>query len=464
MPPAYPARLCAGSPGFGFPLTKIVARPTLAWPAPGRTMQSDKLELKEGEALLKESADNHLLRPGESSVGRLCRAYLTDRRLVFREALYDVAKMREAGLGVVLHEIPLKDVASVRAGVGTTDPSLELEAYGLECRLERSILCFRDRGWHLGEPERRDERDYWLGALRQRLKRLGASAAPPAARPAAPPKPAPAPVTPAGTVIAGKYELLRQIGEGGMGHVFLGKDLSLSRFVALKKLRPELLNLPREMDLFLREARMSAALHHPFIADIYEVLRTDGEVYLVFEFLAGKTLEQLISDKGRLSVREARRALACMCSALAFAHSEGVAHRDLKPSNVILTAQGFAKVTDFGVARHMKDVTSRASHPDNAGTLAYMAPEQELGKFGPRSDLFSLGATAYEMLSGEMPFTGPNFYLQKERMSFPPLSESAPQAPGELRSAVERCLSFDPEKRFAGVEDFARAAGVAEPV
>lgn len=447
-------------------MTKLEDRPTLREPNPlgAHAMHKETLELKDGETLLKESADNHLLRPGESSVGRLCRAYLTDRRLVFREALYDVGKMKETALGVVLFEVALKDVSSVRAGVGATDPSLEIESYGLECRLERAVLCFRDRGWHLGEPERVDERDYWLKAVRQRLKKLGPAAAPPAVRPAAPPKPAAAPATPAGTVVAGKYEVLRQIGEGGMGHVFLGKDLTLSRFVALKKLRPELLNLPREMELFLREARMSAALHHPFIADIYEVLKTNGEVYLVFEYLEGKTLEAAIGDKGRLSAREARKILGCVCSALAFAHSEGVAHRDLKPSNVILTSQGFAKVTDFGVARHMKDVTSRASHSDNAGTLAYMAPEQELGKFGPRSDVFSLGATAYEMLSGEMPFTGPNFYLQKERGSFPPLCESAPDAPAELRAAVERCLCFDPEKRFAGVEDFARAAGVAEAV
>ena len=424
-------------------------------------MFNSTITLNEGETLLKESADNHLLRPSESSVGRLCHAYLTERRLVFREAHYDIAQMKELGMGAVIHEIQLKDLDGVKAAGRSTDPAIEFAVDGFEGKRETAFLCFRDKGWHLGEPERLDERDYWLKAISQRLKRLGRSPRPEAPAPSPPPEQA---ATPAGTLIGGKYELLQQIGEGGMGHVFLGKDRSLSRFVAIKKMRPELLALPREVEMFLREARISASLHHPFIADIYEILQTKTEFFLIFEYLEGSTLERLISDKGRLSAREVNRILKCVCSALTFAHSNGLAHRDLKPSNVMLTPQGFAKVMDFGVARHMKDVTSRTSHPDNAGTLAYMAPEQELGKFGPQSDLFSLGATAYEMLSGEMPFTGPNFYLQKEKMSFPPLAETALGAPPGLVHAVERCLQFDPRKRFSSIDEFARTIGVSEEI
>ncbi|MBI3505181.1 MAG: serine/threonine protein kinase [Proteobacteria bacterium] len=420
------------------------------------------LQLREGETILKEARDSHFVRPGDSSIARLCRVYLTSSRLIVLEARYDIAAMKELGPGALLHEVALKDIENVSAAPASIDPAVELEVNGFEGRRERLYVCLRDGGWHLGEPERRDERDHWVKAIGQILAKRGVKAAPrPAAAKAAPPPPA----TPAGTLVGGKYAIERQIGEGGMGHVFLAKDRTLGRMVALKKMRDELLSMPKEIEGFMSEARISASLHHPFIAAIHEILQNNEGIFLVFEYLDGASMEEAISDKGRLRAPELRKILRCVCGALTHAHAEGVIHRDLKPSNIMLTKDGFAKVTDFGVARRMKEITSRSaktSHPDNTGTLAYMAPEQELGRFSPVSDVFALGATVFEALTGEMPFPGPNFYLQKQKMDFPRLADEVPDAPPELVRAVERCLRFDPAERFASVAEFAAAAGVGE--
>jgi serine/threonine-protein kinase len=257
-----------------------------------------------------------------------------------------------------------------------------------------------------------------------------------------------------------RYELVRQLGEGGMGLVYAGRDLELGRFVAIKKMRPEIKLNQRDRKRFLREARLSAALHHPNIVDIYDILDVNGEVFLVFEFVDGETLDRRL-DGGPLPVAELKPTLRLVCQALDYAHAQRVVHRDLKPSNIMLTRQGAAKVMDFGIAREIKDSASRLTRMDTSGTLAYMAPEQELGRFDNRSDIFSLGVTLYEALTGQLPFLGPNFLLQKERMFFRPLAEAAPQAPQEFRDAIERCMRYDPEKRFQSVVDLACSAGVS---
>ena len=266
-----------------------------------------------------------------------------------------------------------------------------------------------------------------------------------------------------GKLLGGKYELLRKIGAGGMGLVYEGLDRKLDRRVAVKKMREEIkLNL-RERRRFLEEARTSAKLHHPYIVDIYDVIEEgdDGEVYLVFEFVDGKTLEQHLDKQGKLSAAEIKPLLREVAEALSYAHQSRVIHRDLKPSNVMATSQGHAKVMDFGIARQMKDTVSRVTRADSSGTMAYMAPEQELGRFDARSDVFALGATAYELLTGELPFPGPNFLVQKRESAFRPLKESAPDVPGELAQAVEKCLKADPQDRFQTAEEFSRDAGLA---
>ena len=262
-------------------------------------------------------------------------------------------------------------------------------------------------------------------------------------------------------LIGNKYELLRQIGEGGMGVVYEGRDNTLNRPVAVKKMRPEIKLNMREKNRFLQEAQTAAGLHHPFIVDIYAIIEEADEIYLIFEYVNGNTLEQVMEKAGRMGAEAAKPVLKCVCEALTFAHANKIVHRDLKPSNIMVTKQGHAKVMDFGIARQMKDTASRLTRVDSSGTMAYMAPEQELGKFDARSDIFSLGATVYELLSGELPFPGPNFLAQKERMTFRPLAEVAGEVPKEFAAAVERCLRFDPMERFQTVEEFARELGVA---
>jgi serine/threonine protein kinase len=284
----------------------------------------------------------------------------------------------------------------------------------------------------------------------------------PARQPPPPQASASVPAGPAAmnaTLLGRRYELVRQLGEGGMGLVYAGRDLELGRFVAIKKMRPEIKLNQRDRKRFLREARLSAALHHPNIVDIYDIMEIDGEVFLIFEYVDGETLDRRL-DSGPLAVEELRPALRFVCQALDYAHSQKVVHRDLKPSNIMLTRLGTAKVMDFGIAREIKDTASRLTRMDTSGTLAFMAPEQEVGSFDNRSDIFSLGVTLYEALTGELPFLGPNFLLQKERMFFKPLLEAAPQAPQDLRDAIERCLRYDPKERFQSVLDFAKCAGI----
>jgi hypothetical protein len=278
------------------------------------------------------------------------------------------------------------------------------------------------------------------------------------------PNPAPPPTTQSQTtsdlaLIGRRYEIARRIGEGGMGLVFAGRDLDLNRFVAIKKMRPELKLNQRDKDRFLREAKLSSALHHPAIVDIYDIVQEAGETYLVFEYVDGETMDRRL-DRGPMTAEELMPPLKFVCQALAFAHANKVVHRDLKPSNIMLTRQGAAKVMDFGIAREIKDTASKLTNMDTSGTLAYMAPEQELGKYDGRSDLFSLAVTLYEALTGALPFPGPNFLLQKERMVFKPLSEAAPQSPRQLSDAIERCLRYKPVERFQTAAEFAEQAGL----
>ena len=261
-------------------------------------------------------------------------------------------------------------------------------------------------------------------------------------------------------LIGNRYEIDHLIGEGGMGMVYAGRDLKLGRFVAIKKMRTDLKLNRRDKDRFLKEARTSASLHHPCIVDIFDVVDQKRDLYLVFEYVDGQTLDRRL-DEGPVAAEELASRLYFMCQALSFAHSKGVAHRDLKPSNIMFTRSGGAKVMDFGIAREMKDTTSRLTNMDTSGTLAYMAPEQELGRSDARSDIYSLGITLYQALTGKLPFPGPNFILQKERMLFEPLSQAAPNAPEKLRVAIERCLRRDPKERFQTIDEFDAETGAS---
>ncbi|MBI3554447.1 MAG: serine/threonine protein kinase [Elusimicrobia bacterium] len=428
-------------------------------------MVAPSFPLQSNERLLKESAEHHFVRPDVSLLGRLCHAYLTDGRLVLCEADYDMIKMSEKSVGGILHEFPLSAVEALRPGSTAVEPHIEFAVREPGKGVAKLVLYFRDKGFALGRPERLSERDEWISAVNSSREKLGLPALLLETLPSVAtrgPRLTTAPdKSRAGVVLADKYEIRRHIGSGGMSLVYEGWDRKLERPVAVKMMRPDLALSGSDRSAFLREAKTSAALHHPFIVDIYEILEEDNEIYLIFEFVDGQTLQERLDQKGPFKAGDLKPILKYVCDALSFAHSLKVTHRDLKSSNIMLSKQGYAKVMDFGIARHIKDTASRKTKLDTSGTFPYMAPEQEMGKFDLRSDIFALGVTAYELLTGELPYRGPNFYLQKEKKERRPLVELAADAPGELVAAVDRCLEFQADDRFQSVADFARAIGEA---
>jgi serine/threonine-protein kinase len=234
-----------------------------------------------------------------------------------------------------------------------------------------------------------------------------------------------------------------------MGLVYEGRDVCIDKKVAMKNMRPEIAMNRRAKEDFLKEARAVASLHHPFIVDIYQALDDGQDVYLIFEFVDGRDLEQELERRGKFSDEDCLKLAAQICDALAYAHEKGVIHRDLKPSNIMVTVGGFVKVMDFGIAHQAKATMTRLTGLATAGTLAYMAPEQELGFTDERTDLFSLGVTLYELMTGNLPFPGPNFLAQKREMA-------CPRLPGPLGAIIARCLAAKPEDRFQSAAELKR--------
>ncbi|MBI5242592.1 MAG: protein kinase [Elusimicrobia bacterium] len=263
-----------------------------------------------------------------------------------------------------------------------------------------------------------------------------------------------------GTLVGGVYEIRKKLGLGGMGVVYEALDKSLDRRVAVKKMRDEIRSDPREAARFLQEARMVAQLHHPNIVEIYSIVEDASNVYLVFEFVDGKTVHQLIDDQRRLPFAQALKILQGACAALAYAHGKNIIHRDLKPSNIMISREGAVKVMDFGVARLAKDSIARLSTPNTiVGTPPYMAPEQEQGAVCKESDVYALGVCLYEMATGEMPFTGAGagMLLSKMNKNYAPASRLASVPPG-FDEFISRVLEPDPAKRIRTSEEFLRQA------
>ena len=252
--------------------------------------------------------------------------------------------------------------------------------------------------------------------------------------------------------IGGRYRLGDRIGGGTMGVVYEAEDLRLRRPVALKFLPPELSRVPEAKDRFLREARLAAALDHPNLCTLYEVDETeDGQLFLVMPRYRGEALKQRLS-RGPLPWAEAVDVARQIARGLAAAHGAGVVHRDVKPSNVFLTADGRAKLIDFGVAK-LADATKYTTEGSSRGTPAYMSPEQTEGRpADPRTDLWSLGVLLYEALTGERPFPGDNdaVVIYGIRSCEPePLGERCPAAPETVVRLVEALLRKDREERPA---------------
>jgi len=260
----------------------------------------------------------------------------------------------------------------------------------------------------------------------------------------------------AGPALRASYKVNRAIGSGGMGVVYEAVDKALGRKVAIKQMRPEIRDNPRERERFLQEARIVAALHHPNIVDIHSIVEDEGDLCMVFEFIEGRTVEDILIKKGRLTVREAQYIVRGVCNALDFAHKKGVIHRDLKPSNVMITNEGRVKVMDFGIARQAKDaLLGSTSTQTVAGTPLYMAPEQEQGIVRTESDLYALGACLYEMVTGARPFKGPTTTASKLAKSYEKPSRVTAGLPQGLDALIDAALEPDPDRRIRTAADFA---------
>jgi serine/threonine protein kinase len=264
-----------------------------------------------------------------------------------------------------------------------------------------------------------------------------------------------------------QYRIVRLLGRGGMGAVYLAHDLALDREVAIKALPPDRSGAPEGRERFRREARTAARLTHPHIVPLHTFGETRGIVYFVMGYVRGESLGMRLR-RGRMSASEARRVLGEVADALDHAHRQGVVHRDLKPDNVLLEdATGRALLADFGIAKAQGLDQTLTTTGSVVGTPHYMSPEQASGKgeVDGRSDLYSLGVVGYQMLAGARPFEGSSAGdLLAQHLTQPPpaLGPRAGRAPERLVSAIERCLEKDPAERWPDAGAF-RQAVAEEP-
>jgi len=261
-----------------------------------------------------------------------------------------------------------------------------------------------------------------------------------------------------GEVIAGRYELEELVGTGGHSSVYRAHDTLLERRVAIKLLHEQLGADPDLVERFRREARAVAQLAHPNIVTVIDRGERDGRQFIVFEFVEGENLKQLVSREGPLPLRRAVRLGLQVADALAFAHRHGLVHRDVKPQNVLIGRSGDAKVTDFGIA-HDLDVHGLTQTGSMLGTSGYIAPEQARGEaVDQRTDVYALGAVLYELVSGEQPFPGDNAVavaLRHLNEAPPSVRLRRPDAPAQLDAALRRAMAKDPSERFGTMDQLA---------
>ncbi|HEY2935304.1 MAG TPA: protein kinase [Gaiellaceae bacterium] len=267
-----------------------------------------------------------------------------------------------------------------------------------------------------------------------------------------------------GEVIADRYELEELVGSGGMSSVFRARDRLLERHVALKILHAHYGDDAATVERFRREARAVAQLSHPNIVTVIDRGEADGRQFIVFEYVDGQTLKEVVEERGPLPVRAAVELAIGVARGLAFAHANGLVHRDVKPQNVLLNGDGKPKVTDFGIARSI-DVAGVTQTGTVLGTSHYMAPEQASGRrVDAQSDVYSLGAVLYELLTGEVPFDADSFVavaMQHVHDPAPSVLERRPDCPLRVAAAVDRALAKDPRDRFPSMDAFAAELGAA---
>lgn len=256
-----------------------------------------------------------------------------------------------------------------------------------------------------------------------------------------------------GTYIADRYEVVGQIGTGGMSDVYKAKDHTLGRYVAIKVLKEEFSEDTNFVTKFRSEAQAAAGLEHPNIVNIYDVGSENGIHYIVMEYVEGITLKTYIEKKGQLNYKETLSIAIQVSRGIQAAHAKHIIHRDIKPQNIIISTDGKVKVTDFGIARAVSEHTI---HSDVMGSVHYASPEQARnGYVSNRSDIYSLGIVMYEMVTGRVPFDGDSTvavaiqHLQDEMV---PPSTYAPNLPISLEKIIQKCTQKSPDRRYDSME------------
>src|SRR5215469_3030922 len=259
-----------------------------------------------------------------------------------------------------------------------------------------------------------------------------------------------------GSVLGGRYEILCRIGEGGMGAVYKAKDCELERIVALKVIRPELVNEPEILRRFKQELILARQVSHKNVIRIFDLGEVDGIKFISMDCIEGWDLRSLLNQKKKFMSQEATAIIVQVCQAVEAAHSEGVIHRDLKPQNIMVDAQGKATVMDFGIA-HSAEFSGMTQTGVLVGTPEYMSPEQAKGqKADAQSDVFAIGIILYELLTGETPYkadTALATLLKRTQEKARPPTELDPTIPRYLSEIVAKCLEIDPRLRYQRASD-----------
>lgn len=253
-----------------------------------------------------------------------------------------------------------------------------------------------------------------------------------------------------GVIVGDRYEIVSKVGSGGMADVYKAKDHKLNRFVAMKVMKPEFSSDTNFISKFQREAQAAAGLAHPNVVNVFDVGEDQGVNYIVMELVEGITLKEYISKKGKLTVKEATSIAIQVAMGLEAAHNRNIVHRDIKPQNIIISTDGKVKVTDFGIARA---ASSNTISTNAMGSVHYSSPEQVRGGYSDyKSDIYSLGITMYEMVTGMVPFDGDTTvaiaikHLQEEMI---PPSEITPDLPHSLEEIIMKCTQKSPDRRYS---------------
>jgi serine/threonine protein kinase len=266
----------------------------------------------------------------------------------------------------------------------------------------------------------------------------------------------------------GKYEVLRLLGRGGMGAVFLAQDLTLDREVAIKVLPPEVSLDQKLVQRFQQEAKTAAKLDHTNIIPIYRVESEGGLNYFVMKYISGTSLEDVVEQKQALPIDYAQRVVWEAACALGHAHQRGIVHRDVKPANIMFDHDGRAMLTDFGISKALQAASGFTGTGMIMGTPHYMAPEQAKGQtVDGRADQYSLGVVGYRLITGQLPFSGDSVHtiLYKHIFEDPPVARDVRRdVPEFLAAALHRAMAKDPAQRFATMEEFATAVWPEQPV